>query len=352
MKHKLILSIIFIFLVNWTNAQTQNYYDPEPINICPFCPHKYFIFSPLRSFYKTEEEYQKKLKENEYYQKENDRFDKEYPDCENQRNKCIEKYQKEVLEWRKRNPNWKKTASNKEEINVNEIQSKNLEVKIGETYLITSQSLNLRSEANKTSTIISTLKLGNEVKLLNAENSIWWYVSDGSNEGYIYSQYLKLDPNSGWNKKHYESGETPECENVDPRYDYKLDNYLKVNVGSNSDVVIKLMKKQYEGDICTRIVFIRRNETYYLKNIPEGNYYLKIAYGKDWRQKIVDQKCYGKFMKDAIYEIGDERLDYNLIHKPDSYQVPSFELSLDVIVTRGTKPTFKSNDISEAEFNK
>lgn len=339
-------------MVNWTNAQTQNYYDPEPINICPFCPHKYFIFSPLRSFYKTEEEYQKKLKENEYYQKENDRFDKEYPDCENQRNKCIEKYQKEVLEWRKRNPNWKKTASYKEEINVNEIQSKNLEVKIGETYLITSQSLNLRSEANKTSSIISTLKLGNEVKLLNAENSIWWYVSDGSNEGYVFSQYLKLDPNSGWNKKHYESGETPECENVDPRYDYKLDNYLKVNVGSNTDVVIKLMKKQYDGDICIRIVFIRSNETYYLKNIPEGNYYLKIAYGKDWRQKIVDQHCYGKFMKDANYEIGDERLDFNVIHKSDRDQVPSFELSLDVIVTRGTKPTFKSNDISEAEFNK
>lgn len=56
-------------------------------------------------------------------------------------------------------------------------------------------------------------------------------------------------------------------------------------------------------------------------------------------------------MKNAQYEIGDERLDYNVIHKYDRDQVPSYELSLFVIVTKGTKSTFKSNEISEAEFN-
>jgi hypothetical protein len=304
----------------------------------------------------TEDEFNVRIKKSKIENEKVDRINEEYykqhiNDSINYIN-CITEWKKSVLLWRKRNPNWKKTAHYKEEINAIEIQSKKLEVKIGETYLITSQSLNLRSEANKTSSIIVTLKVGDEVRLLNAENSIWWYVSDGNNEGYVFSQYLKLDPYSGWNKKQYESGETPECENVAPQYDYKLDNYLKVNVGSHTDVVIKLMKKQYSGDICTRIIFIRSNETYYLRNIPEGNYYLKIAYGSDWRQKIVDNQCYGKFMKNAQYEIGQERLDYNVIHKYDRDQVPSFELSLDVIVTRGTKPTFKSNDISEAEFNR
>jgi hypothetical protein len=201
----------------------------------------------------------------------------------------------------------------------------------------------------------------------------WLYISYLDFKGYVFAEHLSFErswtvlkkdtkkkeillktPSSdkSWNKKNYQSGQTPECENVDPRYDYKLDNYLKVNVGSHTDVVIKLMKKQYGGDLCIRVVYIRSNETYYLKNIPEGNYYLKIAYGSDWRQKIVDQQCYGKFMKNAQYEIGKERLDYNVIHKNDGYQVPSFELSLDVIVKRGTKPTFNSNDISEAEFNK
>jgi hypothetical protein len=57
-------------------------------------------------------------------------------------------------------------------------------------------------------------------------------------------------------------------------------------------------------------------------------------------------------MKNAQYEIGLEKLDFNVIHKNDRDLVPYFELSLDVIVTQGTRPTFKSNDISEAEFNK
>jgi hypothetical protein len=111
------------------------------------------------------------------------------------------------------------------------------------------------------------------------------------------------------------------------------------------------MKKQYSGDICTRIVFIRSNETYYLRNIPEGNYYLKIAYGSDWRQKIIDLQCYGKFMKNAQYEIGNEILNYNITQKYNRDQVPSYELSLDVIVKRGAKSTFKSKDITEREFN-
>lgn len=221
-----------------------------------------------------------------------------------------------------------------------------------EQYLVNSKTLNMRSGAGKENEVIATLSIGDAVTVIDKYQNGWWLVDYDGTQGYVFAQLLKKDPNSGWNKKDYKSGETPECENFDPQYDYKLDNYLKVNVGSNTDVVIKLMKKQYGGDICIRIVFIRSNETYYLKNIPEGNYYLKIAYGSDWRQKIVDQQCYGKFMKSTQYEIGEERLDFNVIHKYDRDQVPSYELSLDVVVTQRTKPVFKSNDISEAEFNK
>ena len=221
-----------------------------------------------------------------------------------------------------------------------------------EQYLVNSKTLNMRSGAGKEYEVISTLSMGDEVIVIDKFDNGWWSVDYNGTSGFVYAQMLKKDPNSGWNKKHYESGETPECENVDPQYDFKLDNYLKVNVGSHTDVVIKLMKKQYGNDICTRIIFIRSNETYYLKNIPEGTYYLKIAYGSDWRQKIVDQQCYGKFMKNAQYEIGKDILDFNVVHLNDRDQIPYFELSLDVIVSRGEKSTFKSNDISEAEFNK
>lgn len=267
--------------------------------------------------------------------------------------KIYKEWYAEHLIWRRNNLNWKEITRYPELLNQNERQDIIRPVpKIGEIYIVNTQTLKIRSAANKTASILGNLKYGDEVKLLNSNNENWWLIQDGEIEGFVFSQFLKLDPNTGWNKKHYESGETPDCENVDPQYDYKIDNYLKVNVGSNTDVVIKLMKKQYDGDICIRIVFVRNNETYFLKNIPEGIYYLKIAYGKDWRQKIVDQHCYGKFMKNAQYEIGKDKLDFNIINSYNRTQVPSFELSLNVIVTRETIPSFKSNDISEAEFNK
>jgi hypothetical protein len=221
-----------------------------------------------------------------------------------------------------------------------------------EQYIVNAKTLNMRNGGGKEYSVILSLAMGDIVTLIEKFDNGWWTVDFNGTKGYVFAQLLKKDPNSGWDKKQYASGETPECENVVPQHDYNLDNYLKVNIGSHTDVVIKLMKRQYNEDICIRMIYIRNNETYYLRNIPEGNYYLKIAYGRDWRQKIVDGQCVGKFMKNAQYEIGDERLDYNVIHKDDRDQVPSFELSLDVYVTKATQPTFNSNDISEAEFNK
>lgn len=221
-----------------------------------------------------------------------------------------------------------------------------------EQYLVSSQTLNMRSGQGKEYEIVITLSQGDGVSVLEKNQNGWWLVDYNGTQGYVFSELLKKDPYSGWDKKDYQSGVTPECENVDPQYDYKIDNYLKVNAGSNTDVVIKLMKQSYYDDICIRIIYIRSGETYYLKNIPEAKYYLKIAYGKDWRQKIVDGQCYTKFMKNAQYEKGTEILDYNVEKLYDRERVPSFELSLDVITTKHDENTFNSNDISESEFNK
>jgi len=221
-----------------------------------------------------------------------------------------------------------------------------------EQYVVSSKTLNMRNGAGKDYEVISTLSQGDAVTVIDKSENGWWYVDFNGRQGYVFAQLLVKDQNIAWKKRQYESGESPECENINPQYDYKLDNYLKVNVGSHTDVVIKLMKKQYSGDICIRIIFIRSTESYYLKNIPEGTYYLKIAYGSDWRQKIVDQQCYGKFMKNAQYEIGKDIIDFRVIHNNDGDRIPCFELSLDIIVSDRKESTFKSSDISEAEFNK
>lgn len=230
-----------------------------------------------------------------------------------------------------------------------------------EEYLVNSKTLNMRSGAGKEHEVIATLSMDDEVFIIQKYDNGWWKVDFDGTQGYVYSSLLKVDPYSDWEKKKYQSGVTPDCENISPKYDYELDNYLQINVGSGTDVVVKLMKKGYYEDECIRIVYVRSGDKYEIKNIPEGLYYLKIAYGKDYRKKIVDNICYVKFIKKAQYEKGNEILDFNKIKKPnkqigdktyENWSIPSYKLSLDVIVIKGTKSTFKSNDISETEFNK
>jgi hypothetical protein len=231
-----------------------------------------------------------------------------------------------------------------------------------EQYLVNSSTLNMRNGPGKEFEIIQTLSMGDAVNLIQKKENGWWEVEFKGTIGFVFSSLLKIDPYSGWEKKNYQSGVTPDCENVTPKYDYEIDNYLRIKVGSGTDVVVKLMKKNiYSEDECIRIVYVRSRDIYEIKNIPEGQYYLKIAYGTDYRKKIIDNICYVKFINNAQYEKGIEILDFNLIKKPnqiignreyESWDVPSFELSLDVIVTNKMFETFKANDISEAEFNK
>jgi hypothetical protein len=280
-------------------------------------------------------------------------------------------------EWRDYYPDWKTktmfpelidyfsglvTEFPKPSSNTSTTTTKSTEPVIGDNYIVNSTTLNLRTGPDKNATIITPLKVGDVLKLINSDNSSWWYVEFSGSKGYVYSKYLDHDPYSGWEKKSYSSGATPECENVTPKYDYTLDNYLKINVGSNTDVVVKLMKMGTYGDECIRIVYVRSNESFNIKNIPEGKYYLKIAYGKDYRQKIEEGKCVVKFVKNAQYEKGVDILDYNKEPGPNetingqvykTWTLPSFELSLDIIVSENDHTNeFNEKNISETEFNK
>lgn len=227
-----------------------------------------------------------------------------------------------------------------------------------EQYLVNTKTLNLRSGAGTEFEIITQLSMGDVVTVIEKYNKDWWYVDFEETQGYISSSLLKKDPYSDWQKKSYETGTTPDCENIIPRFDYKLDNYLKVDVNKTTDVIVKLMKIGI-NDECIRIFYVRGGEYFETKNIPEGEYYLKIAYGRDIRQKIDNNQCYIKFMKNAIYQIGTETFDFNKVKLPnkrignniyENWDIPSYEISLGVTITKGT--SFNTNTISETEFNK
>ena len=151
----------------------------------------------------------------------------------------------------------------------------------------------------------------------------------------------------GWQEQVIQNGQLPSCYNFKPTKG-DVDNYLEVYVGSGTDVSIKVMNLNTEK--CVRYVFINNGSTYTIRNIPEGSYYLKIAYGKNWLSKVENGQCIGKFIQNPMYEKGEDIMDFNIQHSSDGYSIPSFKLELDVI-SSGISNSFNSQSISESEFN-
>lgn len=152
----------------------------------------------------------------------------------------------------------------------------------------------------------------------------------------------------GWEEKGMENGLMPSCYNFKPKSDKSIDNNLEINVGGGTDVVVKLMNVKSEK--CIRYVFINSGSSYQIRNIPQGVYYLKIAYGKEWLSKIENNQCVGKFIRNPMYEKGEDIMDFTIQKTYDGYSIPSFRLSLDVI-SSNLSNSFSSHNISETDFN-
>lgn len=144
------------------------------------------------------------------------------------------------------------------------------------------------------------------------------------------------------------NGELPGCNEIKPKYNKRLDNKLLITVGSNASVAVKLIN--VSNDKCIRYVFINKNSTYSIRNIPEGRYYLKIAYGDGWSIMDEQPNCTGRFTKNTLFEKGEDILDYNLVYSGNGYQVPSFSLKLDVIITEDRMNSFNTDKINENDF--
>jgi hypothetical protein len=146
-----------------------------------------------------------------------------------------------------------------------------------------------------------------------------------------------------------QTGQTPSCYEFRQSSDAGLDNFLKVNVGGGADVVLKLVRSN--DDVCIRYVYVKSDETYSLRNIPAGIYYLKIAYGNDWAVSKTGGGCSAKFLSNNLYQVGTDLLDFNPVRYSEGIQIQSFELILKTIAgTPGNE--FQAENITEDEFNK
>lgn len=144
-----------------------------------------------------------------------------------------------------------------------------------------------------------------------------------------------------------QTGQIPGCYIFKPEFDMSLDNFLKINVGGESDVVLKMVNNT-SGE-CVRYVYIKSGESFFITNIPKGVYHLKIAYGNNWAESGQGEKCSAKFLNNALYQIGNDLLDFYPIENYNGYQIPSFELFLKTF-SNNRKNEFDAEEISEEEF--
>ncbi len=232
-----------------------------------------------------------------------------------------------------------------------------------DSYVVNAKTVNVRKSGSINSEILGTIKQGEVVSVINSENNSWWLISYFGIEGFVSSKLLisieESDKYKLWKKLSANTGDNYNCENIQPQYDTSINNELIISVGNSSDAVVKLMN--YSG-VCIRISYIKSGEKYSMKNIPLGDYYLKIAYGKEFRKLTQDNQCIVKFLRDAVYEKGDQKLEFRKTkigtktigdREYTNYDISYFELSLNLEFVKGfgKGDNFNSKKISESDFN-
>ena len=117
-------------------------------------------------------------------------------------------------------------------------------------------------------------------------------------------------------------------------------------MGEGYSVAVKIVDAQ--TDKCIRYAVVPENSTTTVTQIPQGRYYLKLAYGKDWMELQTDSVIIGKFTRNAFYERSRQMYDFG---KKNSMQEINYDLRINVREEAGMN-NFETSPISEEEFLK
>lgn len=149
----------------------------------------------------------------------------------------------------------------------------------------------------------------------------------------------------GWQLANHEGGELDQAFGVNPQYGIQ-DNYFDIVIGRGGSVAIKIMNASTNR--CIRYVYVPENETVTVTEIPQGMYYLKLAYGKDWMELYTDSITHGKFTRNVFYERSTSSYNFG---KKNTQDYVNYRLEINVI--DGTaEHNFHTETICEEEFVK
>ena len=142
------------------------------------------------------------------------------------------------------------------------------------------------------------------------------------------------------------SGELPKEYGVKSKFGQQ-DNYFDIEIGKGCDVAIKIM--DVATDKCIRYVFVPENSSANIQMIPQGKYYLKLAYGKDWMEyDNGDGTLSAKFTSNVTYDRSTDIFDFG---KKNSSNVVNYLLQINVVDSE-LQNSFGTVEISESEFMK
>lgn len=154
-------------------------------------------------------------------------------------------------------------------------------------------------------------------------------------------------------KKLLDAGWTVETPDEDLTEDYGIkpiygiqDNYFDIAIGNGCNVAVKIM--ELGTDKCIRYVYVAENTTTTVQEIPQGVYYLKLAYGYDWMEKETMNGKQGKFTRNVLYEKSQDTFDFGIKNSRDEI---NYRLDINVIDSK-LENNFHATPIDEKEFMK
>lgn len=142
--------------------------------------------------------------------------------------------------------------------------------------------------------------------------------------------------------------ETP-SENLAEAYGIKpiygtQDNYFDITIGIGYNVAVKIVDRF--TDRCIRYVYVEENSTTTVQEIPQGVYYLKLAYGFDWMELNTANGKIGKFTRDVHYEKSQDVFDFGEKNSRDEI---NYRLEINVVNSK-LDNNFLATPIDEEEF--
>lgn len=156
------------------------------------------------------------------------------------------------------------------------------------------------------------------------------------------TQFQQKLLDAGWNIKTPDEDLTEDY-GIKPIYGIQ-DNYFDIVMGSGCNVAVKIM--DLRTDKCIRYVYVAENTTTTVQEIPQGVYYLKLAYGYDWMEIKTEDGKHGKFTRNISYERSQETFDFGA---KNSRKEINYRLEINAVDSK-LENNFLTSSINEDEF--